>query len=168
MKKESCYFFATISKSFKTDGTVIIKNNNGLKEIDILEPLFIEFNNIMVPFFLEEIDYRNDNSALARFETIRSEEQTADYIGREIYIEKKKTTENSYDINFIKGFSLFDQNENFVGEITDYQDIPNNPLLVIAANQKEILIPFHQDFVISFLEKEKKIVLEIMDGLTDL
>lgn len=165
MKKESCYFFATISKSFKTDGTVIIKNNNGLKEIDTKEPLFIEFNDVMVPFFLEKIEYRNDNSALVKFETLLSEEQTADYIGKEVYIEKSAHEETVYSFDFLLDFRLYDKSKILLGTITDYQDIPGNPLLIVTHHNKEYFVPFHEDFIISIDEKKKEMIIKIPDGL---
>jgi 16S rRNA processing protein RimM len=169
MKKESCYFFASISKSFKTDGTIIIKNNNGLKEINIEEPLFIEFNDIMVPFFLEEIEYRNNISALAKFETINSEEQTIDYIGKGIYAEKKKLSNKNNDNNeFLIGFEVYNQQKEILGKIIDFQDIPGNPIIIVQKEDHEIFIPFHEDFIISMNEKKEKIILEIPDGLFDI
>lgn len=165
MKKESCYFFASVSKSFKTDGTVIIKNNNGLKEINIEEPLFIEFDNIMVPFFLEEFEYRNDNSALAKFETINSESATKSYIGKGIYIEKKKDSMSISEIESMVGFDLYDKNNNLIGPITDYQDIPGNPVIITEHNHTEIFIPFNEDLIIEVKSKKGIIRMDIPDGL---
>ena len=168
MKKESCFFYAIISKTYKTDGTLLIKNNRGLQDINKEEPFFIEFNKILVPFFIEHFELKNNTLAYIKFETISSENQAQEYIGKEI-LTTKNNNQDKDDLPISKfiGFNVFDKNKN-IGKIVDYNNIPGNPLIILENDNNEIFIPFNDDFVVKIDNKKKLLYLDIPDGLLGL
>ena len=60
------------------------------------------------------------------------------------------------------------QNNELIGTITEVVEIPQNVLLAVNHNDREILIPFHDDIIIKVNEKKSTISIHIIDGLLDL
>jgi 16S rRNA processing protein RimM len=67
------------------------------------------------------------------------------------------------------GYSVLVQNDNFLGTITGIIKNTGQWLLSIASpSKKEILIPLHNDFIVSIDDPKKTIIMEIPDGLIDI
>lgn len=63
------------------------------------------------------------------------------------------------------GMSVYDYQNNFLGDVTSVMETGANEVLVVKNNDKEILIPFVDSFFESFDEENKKIVLKEVEGL---
>ena len=50
-----------------------------------------------------------------------------------------------------------------VGQITDFMDIPNNPCLEIENGA--VIIPLHEDFILSVDPENQEIIMQIPSGL---
>ena len=52
-----------------------------------------------------------------------------------------------------------------VGEITDFMDIPNNPCIEVETINGAVMIPLHEDFIISLDPEYQEIIMTIPEGL---
>ena len=66
------------------------------------------------------------------------------------------------------GFSLSDQHTLEIGKIEDVYINGEQILLVVNYNNEEVLIPISDELIIANDPKQKKITLEIADGLLEL
>jgi len=73
------------------------------------------------------------------------------------------------DHNDLTGYKVTLSNKSILGTIGEIINNPGQDLLkIISPEKKEILIPFHEDFIVRIDKKKKTIVVEIPEGLTDL
>ena len=147
-----------ILKSYGTEGGVIVS----APEVDIEEranePVFISFDGLPVPFFIEEVSPRGGAKYFVKLEDIDSLEAAEELVGKDAEFE-----EDGEDYaDEIIGYTLCNQNGTPVGTITAYEDIPGNPCLEIEGGT---LIPCPDELIVKVDNRNRKIWLEIPDGL---
>ena len=66
------------------------------------------------------------------------------------------------------GFKLLDQNNNQVGIIKGWEDIPGNPLLLVETEKEQVYLPFNADLILELDHKNEQLVYQMLDGLLEL
>ena len=149
---------AKILKSNGTDGGLLIGVRDiDVNEIDLKEPVFIEFDGLPVPFFIQDIQQKGTSKAVVHLNDVTSLQDAEEIVGREVYIEGE--WEEEEELNF-DGWTVYDHDRK-LGTVTGLEPIPGNPCLYIG----DILIPFHEDFIVSLDEKKKTLHLNLPEGL---
>ena len=116
--------------------------------------------------------YRNHkNFLLVKFEEIDSVEEAEKLKNLQIKIDSTEVgelEENEFYFHEIIGCEVFDENEKLLGEIIEILTPGANDVWVIKCqNGKEILIPYIEDVVKKIDIENKKIDIEVMEGLID-
>jgi 16S rRNA processing protein RimM len=73
------------------------------------------------------------------------------------------------DIQYLIGYKVFIQGDKLIGSIKEV--IPNSGqwlLNIISSKNKEILIPFHEHFIVITDKRKKIIVMNIPEGLIEI
>ena len=52
-----------------------------------------------------------------------------------------------------------------VGEITDFMDIPNNPCIEVETENGAVILPLHEDLILSIDPENQEIIMQIPAGL---
>jgi hypothetical protein len=52
-----------------------------------------------------------------------------------------------------------------VGEITDFIDIPNNPCIEVETINGAVMLPLHEDLILSIYPEYQEIIMQIPEGL---
>jgi hypothetical protein len=52
-----------------------------------------------------------------------------------------------------------------VGEITDFIEIPNNPCIEVETENGAVMIPLHEDLILSIDPEYQEIIMQIPEGL---
>jgi ribosomal 30S subunit maturation factor RimM len=52
-----------------------------------------------------------------------------------------------------------------VGEITDFIDIPNNPCIEVETENGAVMLPLHEDLILSIDPEYQEIIMQIPEGL---
>ncbi len=147
-----------ILKSYGTEGGVIVS----APEVDIEEranePVFISFDGLPVPFFIEEVTPRGGAKYFVKLEDIDSLEAAEELVGKDADFEE----DGEEYADEIIGYTLCNQDGTPVGKIIAYEDIPGNPCLEIEGGT---LIPCPDELIVKVDNRNKKIWLEIADGL---
>ena len=132
------------------------------EDIDLQEPVFIEFDGLPVPFYFESFVPRGNNRALVRLTGVRSLKDADELAGAAVYADYFEE-EDGEDLN---GWTVLDQDGKPVGTVSDYEDIPGNTCLwVRRPDGTEVLLPFHEDLVQRLDEATQTLVLSIPDGI---
>ncbi len=157
---------AQVLKSNGTDGELLISFFDVAPEdIDLQEPVFIEFDGLPVPFYFESFTQRGVNRALVRLTGVRSLKDADELSGAAIladYFEEEEEED-------LTGWTVKTPDGTLVGQVTDYEDIPGNTCLwVKRPDGTEVLLPFHEDLIQSLDEKTETLVLSIPDGILTL
>lgn len=166
---------AQVLKSNGTDGEIVIGTRDiSPDDIDIKEPVFIHFDGLPVPFFIESLIKRGNNKALVHITGISSFEDSEEITGRDIYADRNSMEdiiENEDDFSMLIGWTLYaacEEKDEEIGKITGFLDIPHNPCIEVSTEKGAVNIPLHEDLIISIDPENQEIVMEIPDGLLDL
>ena len=116
--------------------------------------------------------YRNHkNFLLVKFEGIDSVEEAEKLKNLQIKIDSDEVgelEENEFYFHEIIGCQVFDENRKLLGEIIEILTPGANDVWVIKGeNGKEILIPYIEDVVKKIDITNKKVNIEVMEGLID-
>ena len=116
--------------------------------------------------------YRNHkNFLLVKFEGIDSVEEAEKSKNLQIKIDSDEVgelEENEFYFHEIIGCQVFDENDRNLGEIIDILTPGANDVWVIKGEEgKEILIPYIEDVVKQIDIINKKVNIEVMEGLID-
>ena len=149
---------AKILKSNGTEGDILI----GLlsidaEEINTEEPVFVEFDGLPVPFFIEKLTPRGNTRAIVHLTDVNSLADAEELVGRQICLD---TDDSANDEEDFTGWALYD-NDRLVGIIDGLEDIPGNPCLCIA----DALVPLHEDFIVSADPEKRVLVMNLPEGL---
>lgn len=151
---------AKILKSNGTDGG-ILAGLRGIEaeEIDLGKPVFIEFDGLPVPFFVLSAEPKGSSRAVLHLNDVTGLKDAEELVGREICIEGDAEDEDDLDFT---GWTLLNRGTE-VGKITGMEPIPGNLCLYLG----DVLVPLHEDFVISCDTASRILDLDLPDGLLD-
>ena len=174
---------AQVLKSNGTDGELVMSFRDiAPEDINLKEPVFIYFDGLPVPFFIESFTKRGNSKALVHITGIHSSEDVEEIAGKAVYIEEDNLPELSLEEDgfaALVGWTLLTPVGNFstslemtedveiteVGEITDFIDIPNNPCIEVETENGAVMIPLHEDLILSLDPDYQEIIMTIPEGL---
>ena len=150
-----------IAKILKSDGTTggVLLGLRGISasEIDTTEPVFVEFDGLPVPFFVEDIRPKGTSKAVVHLTGVCSLEDAEEIVGREVFTEGEWEEEQEDDFT---GWTVLDKGRR-VGEVTGIEPIPGNLCLYVG----DAMIPLHEDFILSADPSARVLDLDIPEGL---
>ena len=187
---------AQVLKSNGTDGELVLGFREiAPEDINLQEPVFIIFDGLPVPFYIESFQKRGNTKALVRLTDICSQEDVEEIAGKAVYIEEDGLPEMSLEEDgfaALVGWVLLtpagipdqvgDDEETVgedeemdgedeemelyeVGEITDFIDIPNNPCIEVETENGAVMIPLHEDLILSVDPENRELIMEVPEGL---
>ena len=173
---------AQVLKSNGTDGELVLGFREiAPEDINLQEPVFIIFDGLPVPFYIESIQKRGNTKALVRLTDICSQEDVEEIAGKAVYIEEDCLPEMSLEEDgfaALVGWVLLtpagipdqvgkdEEMELYeVGEITDFIDIPNNPCIEVETENGAVMIPLHEDLILSVDPENRELIMEVPEGL---
>lgn len=165
---------AQVLKSNGTDGELVMGFREiAPEDINLQEPVFIVFDGLPVPFYIESFSKRGNTKALVRLTGICSMEDVEEITGKAVYIEEDQLPEMSLEEDgfaALVGWMLLTPAEDEealieVGEITDFLDIPNNPCIEVETENGAVMIPLHEDLILSVDPEYQEIIMQIPAGL---
>ena len=161
---------ARIIKSNGTDGELLAGFRDIMPEdIDIQEPVFIYSDGLPVPFFIEKIVPRGRDKALLRLVDIHTFEDAEELAGQAVYVDagdyEDVAAEDEGDFSMLEGWTLCREDGTKAGTITDYEDIPGNPCLYVDTENGQVMIPLHEELVLSVDNENQVLTMRVPDGL---
>ncbi len=140
-----------------------------MKDVDAV---FILIDGKLVPFFIEDIHMRvKGKDAVIKFEDINNTEKARELCSRKMYLpiamlpanmQKQKSYQN------ITSYKAYTTDDEYLGVVEDVIEYPNNPVLRIMKEKREILIPAAEEFIRDLNHKKQSIILDPPAGLLDL
>ena len=73
--------------------------------------------------------------------------------------------ESSYYIFDLEGMDVFDVNDTKIGSVIKVEQYPANNVIIVAKETEDVMIPAIKEFIVSVDIKEKKITVNLPDGL---
>ena len=195
---------AQVLKSNGTDGELVMGFREiAPEDINLKEPVFIYFDGLPVPFFIESFTKRGNTKALVHLTGISSMEDVEEITGKIVYIAEDSLPELTLEEDgyaALVGWTVLTPTGDFstslemtrekvemtrgevemteeevgmseepelveVGEITDFVDIPNNPCIEVETENGAVILPLHEDFILSVDPEYREIIMQIPEGL---
>jgi 16S rRNA processing protein RimM len=153
------------------DGTLTVKlEKDFIEHIPEMESVFLEIEGKPVPFFISLSEYSGGDILKLRFEGYGTYEKVSDFTGCLVFLTFSDGKNAASDISkSITGFKVILRDKSIVGNIEEIIHNPGQDLLkIISPEKKEILIPFHEDFILRIDEKKRTITVDIPEGLTEI
>ena len=136
-----------------------------------LSEVFIKVNHNYRPLVIENVRLHK-NYALVKFEGINSINDLMEFKGAFLYVEEETIRENLEEDEFLidelVSLEVFDENNKKLGFVVGVSNNGASDLLSVKTNSKKIvLIPFVKAIVTDVSIKDKKIVINNIEGLVE-
>lgn len=172
MKKEECFYLGKIVSKFSFKGEVLIKLDTDEPESYLkMESVFVDYNNNLVPFFIDKSALHKSDLLRVKFEDVDSEEDADDLMKADIYLPLTllpKLEGDQFYYHEIIGYTIQDINFGEVGIVKAVNDSTAQALFEVDRNGVEILIPMNDEFIGKIDRESKVIYVETPEGLIDL
>ena len=172
MRKEDCFYLGKIAKKFSFKGEVLIYLDTDEPELyEEMESVFVEFNKNLVPFFIENSNLHKGDFLRVKFEDVDTEEDADEIMGCEIYLPLNmlpKLTGNKFYFHEVIGFEIEDQRLGVFGKIVSINDTSAQPLFEVINGNVEILVPMIDQFLIKIDRENKKVIMNLPEGLVEM
>ncbi|WP_109098073.1 ribosome maturation factor RimM [Aquimarina sp. AU58] len=172
MKKEECFYLGKIVSKFSFKGEVLVKLDTDEPEsYTKMESVFVNYNNNLVPFFIEKCSLHKSDLLRIKFEDIDAEEDADDLMKAELYLPLTllpKLEGTQFYYHEIIGFTIIDTVFGEVGVIKAINDTTAQALFEVDRNGVEILIPMNDEFIDKIDRESKTITVRTPEGLIDL
>lgn len=172
MHLDDCYQLGYIIKPHGLKGELkLFIDADAPENYQKLESFFVLKEHQMVPFFIEYISIKG-NTAICALEDIISLEDAGVLKGLPIYLPLAllpELPESEFYLHDLKDCELYNHENEFIGQVKDLLEVGPQILLTVHDKEaRELLIPYNKELLKSFDKKEKKLQLEIPDGLIDI
>lgn len=139
-------------------------------EYESLQMLYVNFNNGLVPHFINHIQVLN-NKAIITFQDVDNLEKAEMLSQKEMYLpisELPERTGNKFYFHEVIGFQVLDKAFGDIGPISEILEYPNQAVIQVFHDRKEILIPIFGNIIQHVDRDKKEIHIEAPDGLIDI
>ena len=135
-----------------------------------LEALFIEDKKeSFIPYFVEQTSVKNHEEIYVKLEGVDNKEIARKLTPKEVWLSAadfEAFAASSSPISML-GYDLVDVDQN-LGEIIEVIEQPHQILCAILYKGKEALIPVHDHNLIRIDPDEKKVYVEVPEGLLEI
>jgi 16S rRNA processing protein RimM len=159
-----------ITKVHGFEGAVTVKlEKTFIESIPDMESVFLEIEWRPVPFFIEESEYPGGDILRLKFIGYDTFDKVNEFAGCRVFLTAGEKEKSGTNIRTLYNYKVFIHDNTLVGIIKEVIENPGQWLLKISTSGgKEILIPFHEDFIIDIDNRKKIIKMDLPEGLTDI
>ena len=160
-----------LAATFGVQGQLVLEHSLGKKtSLKGLETIFIEEKkDTFLPYFITDTKIKNDKEIYISLEGLPSKEAAHFLIKKEVWLSEndfKKYAASAAPISLL-GFMIVNNDEE-IGEIIEVIEQPHQVLCAIIIDGKEALIPVHEDSLEKIDKKNRKLYVNLPDGLLEI
>ena len=172
MKKEDCFYLGKIVKKYSFKGELLVNLDTDQPQLYTnIKSLFLDINNRLIPYFIKESQLHKSNLLRIKLEGINTESEAKELIRKKVYLPLNllpKLVGNAFYYHEVLGFEIWDKDLGKVGILKGVNDQSSQALFQIERNGIEVLIPVHDEFIITIDRNKKIITVKTPPGLIDL
>lgn len=149
-----------VLKSWGAEGQVVLSPSaDDPRDLKSQEPVFIAFDGLPVPFYIESVKPQGGR-LIVKFEDIDTLAEAEELVGRDVTL--SESVED--DEETLVGLQVCDaRTRRIIGEVVDFSDYGGNTLITVETEQGEVLLPIHEDLIVSI--HDDVLTLDIPEGL---
>ncbi len=171
MTKDKCFYVGKIVKTHGLKGEVTLRiDNEQFDEIEELNYFLLDLNDILIPYFIENITYHSNKSFIL-FQDLKTLEAASQLVGTAVYLPLELLPEkdgNDFYSHEVVDFLVIDEEKGELGKVQEIIEYPTQSLIQIVINGKEVLIPIHDDIIQNVDREGKRIFIKAPNGLIDM
>ncbi|WP_421752770.1 ribosome maturation factor RimM [Croceimicrobium sp.] len=172
MRIDDCFQLGHISRLHGFKGEVVaVFDTDRPEAYENLESVFLEDRGELIPFFIDESSRNSKGHFILKLEDVDDEPAARQLLGKELWLPLSilpPLEGKNFYFHEVIGFRLMHQGQ-VIGICEDVLDTSAQPLFkVIDANDKEILIPAIDPFILRISREEQLIEMELPEGLLEL
>ncbi len=172
IRRDEVYKIGKLGKPHGVKGEITFAISDDVFDRVDADYLVLDIDGILVPFFLEEYRFKNDENVLVKFEDIDTQEQARNYTGCEVYFPRHLSDSDEENMTWaeIIGFTLEDANTGkTVGTIDSVDDSTINLLFEVTTPEgKDLLIPASGELIEKVDADRKVIRISLPEGILNL
>ncbi len=137
------------------------------------ERIFLEIKGIKQPFFLKSV--RGGGELIVAFENVDHREAALLLQHKPILLPQEEVPEELLEVfqkpgphEYLVGYTLVDQHSGRAAAIQAIRQMPQQDLAVVLYRDKEVLIPLIPAFIRSTDDEQKRLVMDLPEGLWEL
>ena len=168
IRAEDVYKIGKIGKPHGVSGEVTLRFTDDVFDRVDADYLVLMVDGILVPFFMEEYRFRSDEVALVKFEDIDSVERASELTGCEVFFPRELADDDEGELTWsqIVGYDIVDADSHkLIGRIASVDETTINVLLELDDGT---LIPAAEEFIIDIDHKERKMFMQLPEGLVNI
>lgn len=165
------YQIGALTRTHGLRGELLFQFTDDIFDRADADHLLVEIDGILTPFYIEEYRFRSNESALILFEGVETAEAARALTGCAVYVERSMSEgqEDAVSLDSLKGFRIFDQEGRDIGVIVAVDDHTQNWLFMVRqADGSEVLIPAHDELIAQLIPSERRITMNLPEGLLNL
>ncbi|MFT6205405.1 MAG: 16S rRNA processing protein RimM [Spirosomataceae bacterium] len=173
MKKEDCYILGKIIQPHGVKGEVKLwLDVDDYDYYTNLDSVLLDLKGQLVPYFVEELTVRDKKKTIARFEGMKTWEDTQEIMGCEMYLPLSRLPElkdDQYYYHEIIDYDIIDNDSKSIyGKVNSVVEGSGQDLIIMMIGDKEILIPVTDSIIVKVNKTEKQLFVELPEGLIEL
>lgn len=172
IRRDDVYKIGKLGKPHGVKGEITFAISDDVFDRVDADYLILDIDGILVPFFLEEYRFKNDDNVLVKFEDIDTQEQARLYTGCDVYFPRHLSDSDEENISWaeIIGFQLEDATTGkVVGTIDHVDDSTINLLFEITTpDGRDVLIPASPELIENVDSAQRVIKMSLPEGILDL
>jgi 16S rRNA processing protein RimM len=156
---------------FGLKGELILNHSLGKKtSLKGLEAIFIEERkDSFIPWFIQTTRIKTEDEVYLKLEGINTKEEARKLAQKEIWLPEeafKKFSAKTAPISLL-GFTIVD-GDTSIGIIEEVIEQPHQVLCRITIQNKEVLIPLHENTIEKIDRKKKLVIVQLPEGLLEI
>jgi 16S rRNA processing protein RimM len=172
MNKNDFFYLGKILKTHGNNGYLLVFFDvDDPSSLLQAEALFIGIGNDFIPFMIEEIDLKDQNKAILKFEDVNSVGDAKTYNGKSLFLPvslMQGISGNEFRHQGILGFTIMDDKYGNLGILKSVIELPGQNLLQVIFREKEILIPMVDEILVKTDRKKKILHVKVPAGLIEI
>ena len=168
IRKEDVFKIGRLGKSHGVKGDISFPFDDDVFDRVEADYLILDIDGILVPFFIEEYRFRNDTTAIIKFEGVDSQERARELTGCDVYFPRElaDSAEDGLSWSAIVGFYILEMKSGkVIGRIASIDDSTLNILFCLEDGR---FIPATDDLITAIDQQARTITMHIPEGLLEL
>lgn len=170
MQQEDYIHIGKLVAVFGLKGELILQHALGKKTLfKPQEVIFVEERKgSYLPYFMVNSRAKSPEETILQLETVATPEAAARLRGKQVWLTEKdfrRLAGNTAPISLL-GYQVIHNGEN-LGPVEEVIEQPHQVLLTLHKEGKEVLIPLHEESLLSVHHGRREIVVQLPEGLLD-
>lgn len=171
MKHEEAFYIGYVTKTRGLKGEVQLFFEFDDYERLAFDIVFADMNGKLVPYFVSSAKLQANKTGYFNFDDIDHIDKAQPLLKKKLYLPLSQMPERGEDEFYytdLKGFIAVDETLGELGEILEVHEYPQQFVASVMYKDTEILFPLNEDFIVEIDDEEKRLNLDLPEGLLDI